>query len=143
MTKSHTRRLSLLGLSVAAAAILIATVPAGAQSRDTDGQAKHTEVVDLAFAKSALRLTVDSMCRRGKVVFRMKNDGNSWPGMARMQVIDADNGDVISGRSMKLKANQSAGFSIRPESKVETMSLRIEAAWLPEPYEHAVGQSCQ
>lgn len=114
-----------------------------AEFRDTDGVGKHTEVVDMAFAGTALKLTVDSMCRRGKVVFRMKNDGASWPGPARMQVIDADSGEVITGRALKLKSKQSAGFSIRPNNSTETLSLRIEATWLPETYEHAVGQSCR
>lgn len=122
-------------------AFSLSSVGAG-ELRDTDGVGKHTEVVDLAFASSALKLTVDSMCRRGKVVFRMKNDGASWPGRARMQVLDADSGEVITGRAIRLKSQQSAGFSILPHTRTETLTLRIEATWLPEAYEHAVGQSC-
>ena len=121
------------------AATGMASVPAVTAAE----QEKHTEVVDLSYASGKnLKLTVDSMCRRGKIVFRMKNDGASWPGMANLSVIDAISGVVLTGRSMKLKNNQSAGFSIRPQEETETLSLRIEAAWLPEAYEHDVGQGC-
>lgn len=127
---------------VLAAPVLAAQANGG--MRDTDGVGKHTEVVDLSFAPgTALRLTVDSMCRKGKIVFRMKNDGTAWPAAANMQVVDADSGKIITARTLRLKANQSAGFSILPSKEAETLSLKIDAAWLPEAYEHSVGQSCK
>lgn len=132
--------LAILGLLLT---VPVSAAPDSGRTRDTDGVGKHTEIVDLSSAAgSALRLTVDSMCRKGKVVFRMTNDGAAWPAAANMQVVDADTGKVITARTLRLKANQSAGFSILPSKSKETLSLKIEAAWLPEAYEHSVGQSC-
>lgn len=147
MTSALIRIASLLG--VVLSVVLLPAGPVSAASpategRDTDGVGKHTEIVDVSLAAgSALKLTVDSLCRKGKVVFRMKNDGSAWPGAATMQVIDADTGKVLTGRTLRLKANQSAGFSILPADGTETLSLKIEATWLPEAYEHSVGQSCK
>ena len=87
-------------------------------------------------------MTVESMCRKNKVVFRMKNEGNAWPGAAKLKIVDAGDGHVISSRTMKLKSNQSAGFSIRPDGDVDEMDLQLEATWLSEPFELGLGQSC-
>lgn len=142
MFPAASRFVPFVAVAAVAAGMALASPAALAQSAPAATNV-NSESVELASTSGAtLKLTIDSMCRQGKIVFRMRNDGQSWPGIATLQVVDAKTGAVVTGRTMKLKEKQVAGFSIRPEDAGETLSIRIQANWLSEPYEHAVGQSC-
>ena len=82
----------------------------------------------------APQMQVETQCRAGVAVFRIRNVGDHWPGAAELRVIGPDGETILMERRMRFARGQTATLKFRNAHVMGgPVSLFIRPGWTSSP----------
>jgi len=111
------------------------------------GSATPARNVKISAIRGAnLDLRAESRCEDGDVVFRITNEGASWPKSGNVALYGVGDGEPkkVSSRRMRMKTGQHASFKVKAKyNATGQVGLFINPSWAKRPFALDATVSCR
>ena len=90
------------------------TAAGGPTSDDTRTSGAQAATVETAYlGAGGVTVKIESQCKAGEVRFKVVNEGEAWPKVAKIVVHRIDRSDVVTQRRLRLAAGQIISFKFK------------------------------
>jgi hypothetical protein len=90
-----------------------------------------------------IKIQVGAKCEGGDAQFEIVNVGETWPRMAMISLLRADDHTVISQRKMRMAAGQRTVFRAREAPDAIGVALWVEPEWYKRDFAFDAAIHCE
>jgi len=97
-----------------------------------------------AYAADSLKVRVDTLCKKGAAIFKVRNEGARWPKAGRFEVYSIEDKSLIVQRKFRLAAGQKATFRVKDVADdFGAVGLWIEPSWYSRQFKYDATVACE
>ena len=97
-----------------------------------------------AYASDHLKVKIETLCKKGTAIFKVRNEGERWPKAGRFEVYSIEDKSLISQRKFRLAAGQKATFRVKDVAdEYGAVGLWIEPSWFTRQFKYDATVTCE